>query len=140
VSFIDIPFRIHQYGRCTHSAALLCHDHDLDRSAAGGNGGAFLTADPAINAIGANYLLINGPTYVLLGAGSALFFASQGLGSVTWPFLAISSRLALLVALGWVAKPALGLGLQEVFIANAASIAWAGLAIMLVFWLRSRRV
>jgi putative MATE family efflux protein len=101
---------------------------------------SFFTADPAINAIGASYLLINGPAYVLFGAGSALFFASQGLGSVTWPFLAIGSRLALLVAFGWLIKPAFGLGLRDVFIANAASIAWSGLAIMLVFWLRSRRV
>ena len=101
---------------------------------------AFFTADPAINAIGASYLLINGPVYVLLGAGAALFFASQGLGSVAWPFLAISSRLALLVAFGWLVKPAFGLGLREVFIANAASIVWSGLAITLVFWLRVRRV
>ena len=101
---------------------------------------AFFTADPEINAIGASYLIINGPVFLLLGAGAALFFASQGLGSVAWPFLAISSRLALLVAFGWLIKPALGLGLRDVYIANAASIAWAGLAIMLVFWLRSRRV
>jgi Na+-driven multidrug efflux pump len=100
----------------------------------------FFTADPAINAIGAGYLLINGPVYVLLGAGAALFFASQGLGSVAWPFLAISSRLVLLAAFGWLIKPAFDLGLREVFIANAASIVWSGLAITLVFWLRSRRV
>jgi hypothetical protein len=36
-------------------------------------------------------------------------------------------------------KPAFDWGLREVFIANAASIAWSGLAIMLVFWLRSRK-
>jgi Na+-driven multidrug efflux pump len=101
---------------------------------------AFFTTDPAVSAIGASYLLINGPLYVLLGAGAALFFASQGLGSVAWPFLAISSRLALLIAFGWLIKPAFDLGLRDVFIANAVSIAWSGLAIMLVFWLRSRRV
>ena len=36
--------------------------------------------------------------------------------------------------------PAFGLGLREVFIANAASMVWVGVAIMLVFWLRSRSV
>jgi putative MATE family efflux protein len=101
---------------------------------------SFFTADPAVTAIGTSYLLINGPVFLLFGAGSALFFASQGLGSVTWPFLAIGSRLALLVAFGWLIKPAFDLGLRDVFIANAASMAWAGLAIMLVFWLRTRRM
>lgn len=98
---------------------------------------SFFTTDPEIAAIGASYLIINGPVYLLMGAGSALFFASQGLGNVTLPFLAISSRLALLVVL-LAAVPAFGLGLRDVFIVNAASIAWAGLAIMAVFRLRSR--
>lgn len=101
---------------------------------------SFFTADPAIKAIGASYLLINGPIFVLFGAGSALFFASQGLGSVTWPFLAIGSRLVLLIIFGWLIRPAFDLGLRDVFMANAASMAWAGLAIMLVFWLRSRKI
>ncbi len=50
---------------------------------------SFFTADPAIKAVGTSYLMINGPVYALMGAGSALFFASQGLGNVVWPFLAV---------------------------------------------------
>jgi putative MATE family efflux protein len=98
----------------------------------------FFTADPAIQTIGASYLTIHGPVYALMGAGSALFFASQGLGSVTWPFLAITSRLVILIAFGWIAMPLFDLGLRGVFVANAASIAWAGLAIVGVFWMRFR--
>jgi hypothetical protein len=36
--------------------------------------------------------------------------------------------------------PAFGLGLREVFIANAASMVWVGVTITLVFWVRSRKV
>jgi putative MATE family efflux protein len=100
----------------------------------------FFSVDPAIKSIGASYLAINGPAYALLGAGSGLFYASQGLGSVSGPFFAQTSRLALLVIVGWVAMPMFGLGLKELFIANAATIAWVGIAIMLVFWRRSRKL
>jgi putative MATE family efflux protein len=101
---------------------------------------AAFTTDPEISAIGASYLRINGPVFAIFGAGSALFFASQGLGSVGGPLLAISSRLVLLIAFGWLLMPMFGFGLREVFIANAVSMAWVGCAIMLVFWVRSRRV
>jgi putative MATE family efflux protein len=101
---------------------------------------ALFTSDPQISAIGASYLVINGPMFAVFGAGSALFFASQGLGSVGGPLLAISSRLALLIVFGWLIVPAFGLGLREIFIANAASMVWVGAAIMLVFWVKSRRV
>jgi Na+-driven multidrug efflux pump len=74
------------------------------------------------------------------GVGSGLFYASQGLGSVSGPFLAQTSRLALLVIVGWVAMPMIGLGLKGLFVANAATIAWVGVAIMLVFWRRSREL
>jgi putative MATE family efflux protein len=101
---------------------------------------ALFTNDPEIVAIGASYLVINGPMFAVFGAGSALFFASQGLGSVGGPLLAISSRLVLLIAFGWLIMPTLGLGLREVFIANAASMVWVGVAITVVFWVRSRKV
>lgn len=55
------------------------------------------TADPQIKAIGASYLATNQVAYALLGVGSGLFYASQGLGSVSGPFLAQTSRLVLLV-------------------------------------------
>ena len=70
--------------------------------------------------------------------GSGLFYASQGLGSVSGPFLAQTSRLALLV--GWVAMPIFGLGLTGLFVANAGTIAWVGMAIIFVFWRGSRKL
>jgi putative MATE family efflux protein len=97
------------------------------------------TADPAIKAVGANYLTICGPAYALLGIGGGLFYASQGFGSVTEPFLAQTSRLVLLVIAGWVVMPMFGLGLRGLFIANAATITWVGGAIAFIFWWLSRR-
>ena len=100
----------------------------------------FFTIDPAIKTIGASYLTINGLVYAFMGIGSGLFYASQGLGSVSGPFLAQTARLALLVIVGWMAMPMFGLGLRGLFISTAATIAWVGIAIMLVFWRRSREL
>src|SRR5258708_16891093 len=96
--------------------------------------------DPAIKSIGASDLAINGPAYALLGAGSGLFYASQGLGSVSGPFFAQTSRLAVLVIVGWVAMPLFRLRLQELFIANAATIASVGIALIFAFWQPSRQL
>jgi putative MATE family efflux protein len=98
------------------------------------------TADPQITAIGASYLATNQVAYALLGVGSGLFYASQGLGSVSGPFLAQTSRLALLVIIGWVAMPISGGGLTGLFVANAGTIAWVGTAIIFVFWRGSRKL
>jgi putative MATE family efflux protein len=98
------------------------------------------TQDAAVIAVGADYLAINGPVYALFGAGASLFAASQGLGSVGWPLAAQSSRIVLLILLGWLAIPLLDLGPRGVFYANAFTIAFAGLATMAVFWRGSRRL
>jgi putative MATE family efflux protein len=100
----------------------------------------FFTIDPAIKAIGASHLTINGLVYLFMGIGSGLFYASQGLGSVSGPFLAQTAPLALLVIVGWMTMPMFGLGLRGLFISTAATIAWVGVAIMLVFWRRSREL
>jgi Na+-driven multidrug efflux pump len=101
----------------------------------------FAFARPALySAMGAKGKVLDGLVYAFMGIGSGLFYASQGLGSVSGSFLAQTAQLALLVIVGWMAMPMFGLGLRGLFIATAATIAWVGIAIMLVFWRRSREL
>ena len=43
------------------------------------------TADPVAHEMGARYLVIVGPFYGFFGLGMALYFASQGTGTMVWP-------------------------------------------------------
>lgn len=70
----------------------------------------FFTSDPTALAAAHTYLRIVGPGYGFFGLGMALYFASQGTGNMTWPF--ISGVLRLLVAAGIGAVLALGLGMD----------------------------
>jgi MATE family, multidrug efflux pump len=56
--------------------------------------------DPAVLAIGSQYLRIVAPFYVLFGAGMALYFASQGAGRMLLPVLAGTARLVVVVVGG----------------------------------------
>ncbi len=58
--------------------------------------------DPDVVAAGALYLRIAGPFYGFFGLGMALYFASQGAGRLTWPFLANLSRLVVATVGGWI--------------------------------------
>jgi putative MATE family efflux protein len=59
--------------------------------------------DPAMRAIGAQYLRIVGPAYGFFGMGLALYFASQGAGRLLWPLLAGVIRLVIAIGAGWIA-------------------------------------
>jgi hypothetical protein len=63
---------------------------------------SLFSSDPAVLDSGSNYLRTVAPFYPFLAAGIALYFASQGAGSVLWPFLAGSARLAIVLAGGFV--------------------------------------
>jgi putative MATE family efflux protein len=56
--------------------------------------------DPAVLETGSLYLRIVAPTYPLFGAGLALYFASQGAGTILLPMLAGSARLLVVIAGG----------------------------------------
>jgi putative MATE family efflux protein len=56
--------------------------------------------DPAVGAAGSLYLRIVAPTYPLLAAGLALYFASQGAGRILLPMLAGTARLLIVVVCG----------------------------------------
>ena len=58
------------------------------------------TSEPGPYGYGATYLSIAGPFYALLGAGQALYFASQGTGRVLMPVIASGIRFFAVVGLG----------------------------------------
>lgn len=64
---------------------------------------SWLTADAAVARFGADYLHVVGAFYGLFGLGLSLFFASQGAGRLFWPLVGSVSRLAVVVAGGWLA-------------------------------------
>jgi putative MATE family efflux protein len=85
--------------------------------------------DPAVLEPGSLYLRIVAPFYVLFGAGMALYFASQGAGSMLLPVLAGTVRLVLVVA-GGAAVVALAGPLAAVFAVIACGIALFGALIV----------
>jgi hypothetical protein len=82
------------------------------------------------------YLRIVGPSYAFLGMGLALFFASQGAGRIVWPFLAVTSRLLVVAAGGWLVVDWFGGGANALFALVAASFAAVGLTVFAVVKLR----
>ena len=80
------------------------------------------TGDSHVQAVGASYLLIVGPTYGFFGLGLALYFASQGAGRLAWPLTAGFLRLGVAVAGGWLAGYWLGWGLPGIFAAMALAL------------------
>jgi putative MATE family efflux protein len=86
------------------------------------------SSDAAVLDSGARYLRTVAPFYALLAAGIALYFASQGAGSVLPPMLAGTVRLALVVVGGLAA-----VSLQGLFtIIAAAMIVYGALTIWFV--------
>ena len=75
--------------------------------------------DPDIIRLGAWYLRIVGPIYGLYGLGMALYFATQGFGSVVWTVAANAARLITSAGLALVVIPLLDLGAIGFFIAIA---------------------
>jgi len=80
------------------------------------------SADAQVQAVGATYLVIVGPTYGFFGLGLALYFASQGAGRLAWPLAAGFARLAVAAAGGWLGGYWLGWGLPGIFAAMAIAL------------------
>jgi putative MATE family efflux protein len=91
---------------------------------------SLFSSDPAVLDSGSNYLRTVAPFYPFLAAGIALYFASQGAGSVLWPFLAGSARLAIVLAAGFFIG-----SLQGIFVVIAIATAVYG---TLTIWFVSR--
>jgi Na+-driven multidrug efflux pump len=60
------------------------------------------SGDEGVVAAGATYLRIAAPAYGFLGVGLMFYFASQGLGLMTWPFAGGVMRLVLASGGAWV--------------------------------------
>jgi putative MATE family efflux protein len=80
------------------------------------------SSDPGVLAAGARYLEIAGPCYGFFGLGMALYFASQGAGRLTWPFLANLTRLVVATVGGWIAFRWFDGGLAGLFAMLAAAL------------------
>jgi putative MATE family efflux protein len=91
---------------------------------------SLFSTDPAVLDAGSNYLRTVAPFYPFLAAGIALYFASQGAGSVLWPFLAGSARLAIVLAGGFFLA-----SLQGIFVVIAFATAVYG---VLTIWFVAR--
>jgi len=87
--------------------------------------GLFST-DAAVLAAGSTYLHIVGPFYALLGASIALYFASQGAGSMLRPVLAGTARLVIVLVGGAIATSLAGIfGVVAAgILVGAALISW----------------
>jgi len=82
--------------------------------------------DPAMLDAGSRYLQAVGPFYGLFGLGMALYFASQGVGRLRWPFVANLTRLVIAGGGGWLALRLSG-DISYVFFALGAAMAAFGL-------------
>ena len=82
--------------------------------------------DPAMLEAGARYLRVVGPFYGMFGLGMALYFASQGVGRLRWPFIANFTRLVIAGGGGWLALRLTG-EVSLVFFALGAAMAAFGL-------------
>ncbi len=96
------------------------------------------SADAAVLATGTAYLRLVGPTYAFFGLGLALYFASQGAGTLLWPLLAGFVRLTLAAGGGWFVVHWLGGGLSGLFAVLAVALVTFGtinaLAVRLGAW------
>jgi putative MATE family efflux protein len=85
-------------------------------------------SDPAMLQIGSAYLRAVGPFYGFFGLGLALYFASQGAGTMIWPLLAGGLRLLVAAGGGWLALRLTG-SLWGLFAALAFGLVIYGLGI-----------
>jgi Na+-driven multidrug efflux pump len=79
-------------------------------------------SDPEVVAASVACIVRVAPFYCVFGLGLTLNFASQGAGRMAVPVAASLARLAIAAGGGWLAVEALGLGLEGVFTAVAASL------------------
>jgi putative MATE family efflux protein len=92
------------------------------------------TNDDEIVRIGALYLRIVGPIYGFYGLGMALYFATQGFGSVVWTVTANAVRLLISAGCALVATSWLDLGVIGLFVPIAAGFcAYAAVTCVAIF-------
>jgi Na+-driven multidrug efflux pump len=80
------------------------------------------TQDAAVLEQGRTYLRIVGPFYGLFGLAMALYFASQGTGTMLWPVFANVCRTSVAVGGGLFSLSVLGLGARGLYACVALGI------------------
>jgi Na+-driven multidrug efflux pump len=80
------------------------------------------TQDVAVLEQGRTYLRIVGPVYGLFGLAMALYFASQGTGTMVWPVFANVCRISVAVGGGLFSLTVLGLGARGLYACVALGI------------------
>ena len=89
---------------------------------------SLFASDPAVIEAGTAYFRIVGPFYGFFGLGMALYFASQGAGTLRWPLIAGLLRMFVALAGGWLLLRMTG-SLTAVFAAQSAALALFGIVI-----------
>ena len=87
------------------------------------------TSDPEVIAVAIAGITRIGPFYCLFGLGLTLNFASQGAARMNGPLTGSLVRFTVAALGGWLAVETLGLGLNGVFWAVAASLVAYGAVI-----------
>jgi putative MATE family efflux protein len=93
---------------------------------------SLFTDNSALHTLAAEYLLIIGLTYPLLGAGLVLASAFQAAGRPSWPLLAVAGRVIAVVTAGWIALQ-LGAGLPGLALAAAGGLLVYGAILIVAF-------
>ncbi len=88
---------------------------------------------PEVIRVGVDYLHRAAPFYACYGFGMALYFASQGAGSVLWPFIAGCVRLAVVTIGGWYWITVLHGSLEGLLWIIAASLVLFGVVNVVAF-------
>ena len=92
------------------------------------------TTDAAAAEVARKYFAIAGPCFAFFGFGQALYFATQGTGSMIAPFTAGCARLALAGGGGALIVLGLGLSLTWLFVAVAAGFVLFGALLGYAVW------
>ena len=120
VAMVGTNWGAQQYARAYHVAwtgaatvGAVCAAIGLIAALFPGLWMGLFTGDDEIVRAGASYLQIVGPIYGFYGLGMALYFATQGFGSVVWTVTANAVRLlassgCALVAINWLEGGATG--------------------------------
>ncbi len=84
------------------------------------------TTDPGASEIARTYLRIAGTCYAFFGMGMTLYFASQGTGSMIWPFSAGVARFTIAAGGGALCALVFGLPLEVLFTCVAVGLVLFG--------------
>jgi putative MATE family efflux protein len=92
------------------------------------------TDSAELHAVAAQYLVVIGLAFPLLGAGLILASAFQAAGKPSWPLLAITGRVVVVTLGGWAAVHLFGAGLSGLALAAVAGLVASTAVLGVAFW------